>query len=281
MFAVRRLRDNLSGRGYYAARAARSPSSAPPRAAPTRTARAGDNLRGETAVLTGDVRAGRAAAGGRRAGPGPDPAPGRQVAAAGRRPGTRCGPTTSSIAQRDAGLEPHVVTRTGLRRRTPARPRWSTASRTTGWPGRRCTTRYRTTSGSGSTSRAVAELVRELRPAVLHAASDYTQRADRGGGRCGVRHPGHLRVPGLLGGDLAVPPGAAVRLGPGRRSPTEYGLPDFYLRRQGDRGPGPAGRRPGGHAGRRDGRPDRRRRGGAASGSRWCRTRWTWTRSRC
>ncbi|HET6532502.1 MAG TPA: glycosyltransferase family 4 protein [Actinoplanes sp.] len=170
LFAVRRLRDNLVRRGYY--RHARQIAEFCAGAGGTNLDhKVVADLRGELAVLTGAFRptVPPQATG--------EPVPGRVLHLVGKSlPQVQAGYTLRThyivTAQRDAGLDPHVATRMGFAvDRGPTEVvDGITHHRLAGplhdavphdeWLGRHVA--------------AVADLVRELRPAILHAASDYT-----------------------------------------------------------------------------------------------------------
>ena len=180
IFAVRRLRDNLVRRGYYS-HALEIAEFCAAEGGTDLDNKVVANLRGELAVLTGTfVPAVPAQA----IGPA---VPGRILHLVGKSlPEVQAGYTLRThyivTAQRDAGLEPHVVTRLGF-----AAGQAGSGRKGTG----RCTTEvvdgitHHRLAGPkhdevppdewlGKHVAAVAELVRELRPSVLHAASDYS-----------------------------------------------------------------------------------------------------------
>ena len=224
-YLLRRLRDGLHRRGYYdraltAAEAIVERSGADERVL--------GMLRGEIAVTTGAYRP--------LVPPAPigSPVPGRVLHLVGKSlPGSQAGYTLRThyiaTAQRDAGLDPHVATQTGFaadagspevidgipyhRLAGPALP----STPLDAWL-------------AEHVSRA-AGLVRTLRPAVLHAASDFLNAltAEAVGGAYGIpvvyesrgfwEETYLSRQQQRYGWDLST-------------HAERYGLPDFYLRRR-------------------------------------------------
>jgi glycosyltransferase involved in cell wall biosynthesis len=170
MFAVRRLRDHLIRRGYYA-HALEIAEFCAAEGGTDLDHKVVANLRGELAVLTGAFvpTVPPQAIGA--------PVPGRILHLVGKSlPEVQAGYTLRThyivTAQRDAGLEPHVVTRLGfaagqgpvevvdgITHHRLAGPLHDAIPQDE-WLGKHVA--------------AVAVLVRELRPSILHAASDYT-----------------------------------------------------------------------------------------------------------
>jgi glycosyltransferase involved in cell wall biosynthesis len=224
---LRRLRDNLQRRGYLdrALRVGTFCSAAGNDA----DHRVEAMLRGEIAVTSGaytpSVPAGTVDG---------EPVPGRVLHLVGKSlPQNQAGYTIRThyiaMAQRDAGLDPHVVTQTGF---APGAGATEIVDGIT----------YHRLPGPDAKSTpldawlerhvaAVAELVRALRPAILHAASDYLNAltAEAVGAAYGIpvvyesrgfwEETYLSRQQQRYGWDLA-----ALAAGPG--------LPDFYLRRQ-------------------------------------------------
>ena len=171
LFAVRRLRDHLRRRGYYqhALEVARFCAEA---GGTEEDHRVLADLNGELAVLSGEFTP--------TVPPqdlGGEPVEGRILHLVGKSlPESQAGYTLRThyiaVAQRNAGLDPHVVTRMGFAAAGPAvelvdgisyhrlaGPRHDAVPQDE-WLGRHVA--------------AVAALVRRLRPVVLHAASDFT-----------------------------------------------------------------------------------------------------------
>jgi len=221
----RRLRDNLQRRGYYdwaLTVAERLVESDPDR-------RVLADLRGDVAVTSGAYPPVPAPA--RLDGP---PVPGRVLHLVGKSlPQSQAGYTLRThyivTAQRDAGLDPHVATQTGFAADSGPVEVVDGIS-------------YHRSPGPSLPSipldawlaahvANVAELVRALRPAVLHAASDYLNAltAEAVGAAYGVpvvyesrgfwEETYLSRQQQRYGWDLDT-------------HADRYGLPDFYLRRQ-------------------------------------------------
>src|SRR5919107_6207497 len=224
---LRRLRDNLQRRGYC-----------------DRALRVGEfclaegndadrkvveMLRAEIAVVTGTFTPLVPA----QILDGP-PVPGRVLHLVGKSlPQSQAGYTIrthyTAMAQRDAGLDPQVVTQTGFAAGAPATETVDgiTYHRLSG-PAPQSTP---LDAWLGTHVTRVAELVRTLRPSILHAASDYLNAltAEAVGAAYGIpvvyesrgfwEETYLSRQEQRYGWDLA-------------KLADEYGLPDFYVRRQ-------------------------------------------------
>ncbi|MCA2215147.1 glycosyltransferase family 4 protein [Jidongwangia harbinensis] len=169
LWVVRRLRDHLQRRGYYRP-AAELAEFCVAHGGTELDHRVRTTLRGEIAVLSGEfvpaVPSGTPEA----------PVPGRVLHLVGKSlPRVQAGYTLRThyiaTAQRDAGLDPHVVTRMGFTEGAGTEVVDGIAYHRVAGPD------YDTVPHDAWLAAhvtGVAALVRELRPAVLHAASDYT-----------------------------------------------------------------------------------------------------------
>jgi glycosyltransferase involved in cell wall biosynthesis len=222
---LRRLRDNLQRRGYYdwaltvAERVLDN----------DHDRRVHDLLRGEIAVTTGAFVPVVEAA--ELSGPAVE---NRVLHLVGKSlPQSQAGYTLRThyivTAQRDAGLDPHVVTQTGFApQAVPVEMVDGISHHRLAGPGLLCTP---LDAWLETHVANVAALVRELRPAVLHAASDYLNAltAETVGTAYGLpvvyesrgfwEETYLSRQQHRYGWDLQT-------------HPDRYGLPDFYLRRR-------------------------------------------------
>jgi glycosyltransferase involved in cell wall biosynthesis len=222
---LRRLRDNLQRRGYYE----RALAIAERVTETELDERVLGILRGEIAVTTGAFSPAVPAVP-----PAGTPVPGRVLHLVGKSlPHAQAGYTLRThyvvTAQRDAGLDPHVVTQTGFAADAGAVEEVDGVS-------------YHRLAGPALQSvpqdvwlaahvTNVAALVRELRPAVLHAASDYLNAltAEAVGAAYGI--PVVYESRGFW--EETYLSRQLQRYGWDQRTHADrYGLPDFYLRRR-------------------------------------------------
>jgi hypothetical protein len=209
------LRDELRGRGYLV-RALEVARACVELGGATPDVQAAGFIEGEIAVLSGELIPTV-----REPERDYEPAAGRILHVLGPSlPGLRSEETLwthgVALAQREAGLDPYVVTEMGFgndgEEYTQEDVDGVSYHRIPGAPARD----LRLDNWMRAHVQRVANVVRVVRPAVSARRAGLRQRVDGRGDRSGVRHSGRVRAAGSRGGQLAVAAGAGVRVvGPG------------------------------------------------------------------